>query len=390
MPKILMAESKTWNYRIQTGGRKYAKRFLKEGWSVFWLSTFLNINRIVRRREDDRALIQNWRDGLVQPEPGLTTYTPFSWLPFVNFPFLRSRLVANNALKFTYPPLKGILNASGFESPDVLWLTIPRPYSILDLVDANLLVYRMADNAGAFVGEPKLSIQLEEEICRRADVVFATAHTLVEKAREWTDNVYYLPNGVDFDFFTSPGLALPPDLARISKPRVLYVGMIDTWFDFGTFEVAARELDSYSFIIIGPCRSDNRYVQENLESVRQLPNVHVLGSRPFEQVRNYMSHSDVGIIPFESNELTNSVNPIKLFEYLASGLQVIARQLQEIESIEAPALLYDTPEEFTEKLKMAVNKNIHSRETRIRFAESNSWQSRFEQVLNLIEERLKL
>jgi glycosyltransferase involved in cell wall biosynthesis len=385
--RVLMVEFNPWEYRLQLGGHKYARGFLTSGWQVFWLTTFLNINRLIRRREDDTYFAEGWRRGVVQPEPNLSVYTPFSWLPFINAPLLRSRFVAEHSLLLTYPNLRQLLKGHQFDHPDVLWMTNPRCYSILKIVRPRLVVYRMADDIGAFPTEPAVSGQLEEALCRRADIVVATAARLVDKAKQWSNNVYHLPNGVDFDFFTAPGLEVPVDLATIPHPRVLYIGAIDSWFDFDTLDLAARRLQQFSFVLIGPV-TGGQPVSQKLAALTQLPNVHVLGSRPFDQVRNYMRHADIGVIPFLSNQLTHSISPIKLFEYLASGLAVVARRLQETERVAAPVGLYETADEFVEQLQMASTSSDVAKEKAIAFARENSWACRFEFVQQLIQTRL--
>lgn len=387
MARVLMVEFNPWEYRLQVGGHKYARGFLKAGWQVFWLTTFLNVNRLVRRREDDSYFTAGWRRGVVQPEPNLSVYTPFSWLPYINAPFLRSRLVAESSLLFTYPNLQNILRRDRFDQPDVLWMTNHRCYSILKFVHPKVIVYRMADDVGAFPTEPAVSTLLEEELCRRADIVVATAEKLVERARQWSERVYHVPNGVDFDFFTAPELSIPGDLAAIPSPRVLYVGAIDSWFDFATLDKAARQLNDFSFVIIGPVSGGERVTQP-LAALATLPNVHVLGSRPFDQVRNYMRHANVGIIPFIPNALTHSISPIKLFEYLASGLSVVASKLHETERTGAPVSLYDSPDQFVEHLKQAVVAGDEAKERSVQFAKQNSWAQRFDFVHQLIQQKL--
>jgi glycosyltransferase involved in cell wall biosynthesis len=387
VPRVLMIEFIPWEYRLQVGGHKYARGFLQAGWQVFWLTTFLNVNRLIRRREDDRYYTAGWRRGVVQPEPNLSVYTPLSLLPYINAPLLRSRFVAENSLLFTYPSLQNILQSNGFNQPDVLWMTNHRCYSILKFVQPKLVVYRMADDVGAFPTEPAVSSHLEEDLCRRADIVVATAEKLVDRAHHWSEHVYHVPNGVDFDFFTAPDLPIPTDLAALPRPRILYVGAIDSWFDFATLQQTAQQLPDYSFVLIGPVSGGER-VTRALSELETLANVHSLGSRPFDQVRNYMRHADVGIIPFIPNALTHSISPIKLFEYLASGLTVVASRLHETTRIGAPVFLYDTPAEFVEHLRQAVAASDQAKLASVQFAKENSWTRRFDFVHQLIQARL--
>jgi glycosyltransferase involved in cell wall biosynthesis len=68
----------------------------------------------------------------------------------------------------------------------------------------------------------------------------------------------------------------------------------------------------------------------DLSALERLPNVKLLGRKPYESLPSYLKGFDVGIIPFKLNELTRNVNPIKLREYLSAGLPVISTDMPEV------------------------------------------------------------
>jgi glycosyltransferase involved in cell wall biosynthesis len=378
MPKIVMAENMARD-GIQVGGHKYARGFLHAGWQVFWLANFLNVNRLLRRREDDRLYAEGWRSGVVSPAHGLYTYTPFTLLPYIKLRGLDSRYVADRSLRYTWPGLSPVLRRAGFGKVDVLWITHPRLASILDLVEHDLLVYRMADDVAQFGQEPRTITEVEQAICRRADIVFCTAHSLLEKARRWGANATYLSNGVDFDLFNGDQAAEPADLAHIPRPRLLYVGAISDWLDVDLLLAAAQRRRDLSFILVGPITGSGGIVG-SLERLGREPNVYVLGSKPFSQVPAYMRFGDIGLIPFRVNPLTHGVNPIKLFEYSACGLPVVTADLHETRRLGSPALIYQSLDMFFDCVELALAGRVALREQGISFARRNSWQSRFELV----------
>ncbi len=49
------------------------------------------------------------------------------------------------------------------------------------------------------------------------------------------------------------------------------------------------------------------------------------------------SGADAGLIPYARNELTNSIFPMKVYEYLAAGLPVVATPLPALEGVEEVA-----------------------------------------------------
>ncbi len=376
--KILMAEFHPWD-GLQVGGHKYARGFLRDGWQIFWLANFLNVNRLLRRREDDEQYIANWRVGVTSPRPGLYTYTPFALLPYIRLLGLDSHYVAHRCLRSTWPSLRKLLRRAGFSELDVLWITHPRLVSILGLVEYKTLVYRMSDDVAQFDQEAKTISDIERELCRRADLVFCTAQSLVEKASKWGANAVYLPNGVDFEMFNANRCPEPDDMASIPKPRILYLGAISDWLDVDLLSLAAQRLRNLSFVMIGPIVGSNQVATE-LAHLAEEPNVYILGSKPFNQVPAYMRSSDVGLIPFVKSELSDSINPIKLFEYAAAGLPIVSRDLLEVRNLKSQALLYTSAEEFITRIREALRDREALQAAGVEFGRANSWASRFQVI----------
>jgi glycosyltransferase involved in cell wall biosynthesis len=387
MSKVLMAEYHPWQYEVQVGGHKFGRFFLEDGHELLWLANFLNINRLLRRREDDLAYYKHWRRGWTKLDERLYTFTPFAILPYIDFPFLRSEWVASVCLKYTFPSLKKTLRQHAFDEVDVLWIGHPRLYSIVHLVKPRVLVYRMSDDIGQFALEPPTINRVEARICRQADVVFATARRLVDKARQYTERVHYLPNGVDFELFNAPEVTIPDDLAQIPAPRVLYVGAIHHWFDFELLAFLTERLADYSFVLVGPTLGPAS-VAENVQRLARRENVYALGARPFLGVRRYMRFSDVGLVPFVPNELTHKISPIKMFEYFASGLPVVAPRLDEIERSQSPAMLYSDRQECAALIVRAVHEKTRLAPAAIEFGRANSWRERYQEVREQIEASL--
>ncbi len=377
--KILMAEYQPWQHRIEDGEHKYARFFLEDGHQVFWLANFVNLNRLMRKREDDLAYIELWRQGVQEPVQGLKTFTPLAWMPYVRGPVFESEWVGLHFMRYTQPSLQKVLKHYGFDDVDLLWIGNQRLYSVAPLVKYRRMVYRMKDDVEEYGSEPRSIGRIEQRMCQQADIVFYTANRLMTKAQRYAQRTQYLPNGVDFEFFREPNLEIPADLEQIPSPRLVYVGQISHWFDFESVLAAAKTFHNYSFVLIGPVNLD-KYGQVFMQQLRELPNVHVLGSRPFAQVRAYLRYSQVGLIPFLKNSLTHAISPIKLFEYCAAGLPVVSTRLEETERLGSPALLYDTLDDFITCIQRSLDQLEVLGRAGIEFGQANTWRQRYEEA----------
>lgn len=63
------------------------------------------------------------------------------------------------------------------------------------------------------------------------------------------------------------------------------------------------------------------------------PNIHLLGHRDHRDLPAALRGADVGLIPYAINELTSSIFPMKVYEYLAAGLPVIATPLPSLAGV---------------------------------------------------------
>jgi glycosyltransferase involved in cell wall biosynthesis len=207
-----------------------------------------------------------------------------------------------------------------------------------------------------------------------ADLVLATADILYRRAKQYNDNVLLVPNGCDYDFFSRPHRNSP---YKTDKPIVLYSGAIASWVDLDLIKESAREYPDYHFVCIGGAMNDNFFdIPENLE---------VLGHKDYEDVPRYIQHANACIIPFKANQPEiKACNPIKLWEYLATGKPVVTTAIPETKVY---GVYWSTSRlQFINNIGRAVReKNLFKIRKRKQFAKKNSWENRVKTILNEIE-----
>ena len=239
------------------------------------------------------------------------------------------------------------------------------------------LVYDLMDLYSGFPEAREELVEAEEQLVSKSDIVLTTADNLYEYAKGLNKNVHMIKNGCDFQYFSNPiknGL-----LEELSdKPIVGYFGAINSWFDVESLEyVVKKNMDKY-FVFIGSI---------NTNSVRRLykyKNVFLLGEIGYEDLGGYLSYFDVCLIPFILNDLIKNTNPVKFYEYISSGKPVVSVRLPELEEYSEICYLYNTKEEFNDCIERALNEDSSIQEKRIEIAKKNSWDSRVEDIIKLI------
>ncbi len=369
--RVLMAEATDYRGPTYVGSHAIAHEFVSAGAEVFWLGTPLYPYTFFRR---DNAYtsrrIRVWREGGVR-DNGVTEYYPLTFLPVVDRPLLRSRVVAENTLRATLPRIDTVLRDFGFQAPDVAWLSNSRfSYPAAAMVRARIRACRLSDDWAHFGNVPAALLELHDELVDHADAVFVTSRRLQTKLRRRRPDAVYLPNGVSENFFRDPGPE-PAMLAPFARPRIVFVGKLDAWVDFDCIAAVGERNPAASVLVVGPGDAPRRGYPAN---------VHFTGAFPYAGLPDLLRACDVGIVPFVRNELTHAVSPLKLFEYLAAGLAVVATRLDEIEASEPPAILCDSAAEFASAVASVADGDPAGRAARIAFARRHTWPQRFAQV----------
>ena len=207
-------------------------------------------------------------------------------------------------------------------------------------------------------------------------LVVATSSKLHREAMRYRSTPALLStNGVDLDHWRQPVGRIPVDMepARNSGKCVVgYHGALARWIDFDLIRRIADD-ERYHVVLIG-YEHDESFRDSGLDDH---PCVSFLGSKSYFDLNKYAAHYDVAILPFKRYELTESVSPVKLFEYMAAGKPVVTTDLQECFKYES-CLVSDTSDLFMENLHIAAAAKNDPEYLAVLAAEANknSWHEK--------------
>jgi glycosyltransferase involved in cell wall biosynthesis len=179
-------------------------------------------------------------------------------------------------------------------------------------------------------------------------------------------------------------IPIPEDIIQIKKPIVGYIGALSDWVDFDIIKAISKEYPELSVVLIGPEFSS---VKSEIEALKQYPNIFILGAKPYKILPSYLKAFDVSIIPFKINELTLSSNPIKFYEYISSGKNVISVNLPEIKVFDDTIHIADNIEEFLQFIPTSLNEKVDV-EKFLEIAEENTWDKKADRMIEFIVQKL--
>lgn len=355
----------------------FMRRCARSGWTVVYLEPPATLIAPFK----DRGMLRRWRKwrrGLRKAEDNLYLLAPPPVLPFAN----KHRMINRFNQRLIARTVEKTLRAFGPVAVD-LYAFLPGAVDLLPRLSLKRVIYDCVDDHAAFTGliNPAVVRRMERELMARADVSFATAKQLLEERRGWGRRLYLVPNGAEYAHFATGGDGgLPADMAGIPAPIAGFVGGISDWVDLPLLSAVARRMPHVSFVLIGPVATDT-------DGLRALPNVRLLGARPYELLPRYMHHFDTCLIPFRINKLTAGVNPIKLYEYLSAGKPVVSTPLPEVVPF-GDVVEIAAGEEATVRAIERTLAPVAATEERVRrrrqVGRDNSWDTRWNAVLEHI------
>ena len=240
------------------------------------------------------------------------------------------------------------------------------------------VVFDVLDDFAQFSNVSKARIGEERELAESADLVLATSQVLYEKCAARGDAVL-LPNAGDPEHFGAVPAESP--LSGYARPVVGYFGAISDWFDADLVLRLAERRPRYSFVLIG------HTFGADVSALEKLPNVHLLGEKPYADLPAYLHGFDACIIPFKDSDLIRATHPVKVYEYMAAGKPVVARDMPELRPMSDVCDVAISDEDFEAKLDAAVSeRDPAAARKRAGFAARNTWDDRFAQLRGKMEE----
>ena len=279
--------------------------------------------------------------------------------------------------------LRRTLTQLGVRAP-VTWFVLPHLAGVVGQLGDRLSVYYCIDDYASLPDVDAVAVrQMDEELTRRADLVFVASETLLDSKRRLNPETHVSPHGVDFAHFVraqDPALPVPDDIAALPQPVVGFFGLIERWIDLGLVRWLAEQRPHWTFLMIG------RVAVPDAE-VPRLPNLVYLGRRPYESLPAYGKAFSAALIPYHLTPQVLHANPIKLREYLAMGKPIVSVSTPEIDRFSAHVRIGRTREELLAHLDAAVEVGLTPAEiaAQTALASTMTWDANLRRVIERVE-----
>lgn len=274
----------------------------------------------------------------------------------------------------------------------ILWLN---PHSAVHLCQAlgeSLVVYDITDDWAALEQPAAVKKRIEDqdaELCAKADAVIVCSKWLEQLKSQLIDTpekLSVIPNGVHPEHYRAAcdeKMAILPGMEAWTKPVLGYVGTIHPErIDVALVEAIARLLGPTggSVVLIGP-----NHLHAADRARLALPNIHMPGPVAYAQVPRYFARFDVCIVPHRITPFTESLNAIKLWEYLAAGKPIISTSVAGFRDFPQWVRIAGSASEFVAMALESLHEDPAIADGRRSEAMRNSWASRVDEVERVIQ-----
>ncbi len=121
--------------------------------------------------------------------------------------------------------------------------------------------------------------------------------------------------------------------------------------------------------------------ETSMAKLLDIANIHLLGPKDYKKLPDYLHYFDICTIPTPVNDYTNSMFPMKFYEFMAAGKPIVARNIDSLKELKDAHYSYSTPSEFVEQIDLALNNGIKDSSLCDKLAKENTWEVRLEKML---------
>jgi glycosyltransferase involved in cell wall biosynthesis len=373
---IVCFSSADWDAPLWTNKQHLMSRLARAGVRVLYVDS-LGLRRPQLGGRDGRRMLRRvatWRPVARQISRNLLRDSPLvlpgarsSGVLGVNRILLRARTRRN-------------LWFHRLERP-ILWTYVPTAVDVFDPTRFSAVVYHCVDDLAAYPGiDARAFRDAETALLRHADVAIASSRPLERHlSRSGAKELLYWPNPADTEALVGCALNGAPR----DRPVAGFVGALaEHKVDAELVREVARLLPEWRFELVGP--TGLGLPRSTFSSERFPRNVSIGTPVKPAELRTTLARFTVGIIPYARNAYTASVFPLKVFEYLASGLPVVSTSLPSLVGEVDHVAFADSPAEFANALRRASETTPDERRLRVKYARAFSWTRRTEDTLGLL------
>lgn len=357
--------------------KTHLMRILARDNRVLWVNAIANRMPTASSKDVSRIFnkLKSFTEPIREVEPNIHILNPLA------IPAYGSKNIVSINQAFLVRQVKAAMRKLGFKGV-VNMVFNPAAGMIAGRLGESELIYYCVDEYTAFTGVTDGLKRIEDDLFHKADLVVVSAERLFDTKKHLNPNTHIIRHGTDWQHFrraVDGGLEMPADVADLPRPIIGFHGLLADWVDYELIKKTAEHFANGSVVLIGKVAVD---AEEKIKVIDGVPNIHLLGRKPYADLPAYCAAFDVALNPFAINELTLAANPLKVREYLAAGLPVVSTDIPEVRVLE-DVLVGTDHSDFISKIEAALSSSKPKAAVSDAIKDE-SWEAKVEELRQLL------
>jgi glycosyltransferase involved in cell wall biosynthesis len=268
----------------------------------------------------------------------------------------------------------------------LLWVNPHYAAHLIDHVEYSALVYDVTDDWSS-MSQPEYRknrmLKQDAILASKADTIIVCSPRLYELKKIFHRPLFLIPNGVDYESYilASTKANTPSELTEMETPIFGYTGSLHPdRLDVELLVKLGKKLRKGSIVLVGP----DMLPFTMRAALMNTPHIHFLPPVDYLAVPEITCAFDVCIVPHLVNDFTNSLHPLKLLEFMASGKPVVSTPVAGFRDQKELVRLADNPEDFYLQMIEALHEDESISMLRQQYASENTWENRLESIDNIL------
>lgn len=239
-------------------------------------------------------------------------------------------------------------------TPDIIWSFDPYVFQNLKSFNSKAVkIYHPVDVHYT---------NLEFDLIKSANVVFSTAHLILDKFKVIDKPKYFINHGLANHFIQ---LENPLDeFDFIDEDKAIKIGYVGNLrylhLDYLKLFQTIESHPTCHFYFVGPYESSNlnqsqKQFDDEIEQLKKYDNVFLLGANPSSKIPSFLSKMDMLWMCYKGAEKpAEMANPHKMLEYLSSGKPVVTHYIDEYKDLAELIVMVDDHDDYLSKFSHVV------------------------------------
>ena len=223
-----------------------------------------------------------------------------------------------------------------------------------------------------------------QQILSLSDVVLTNCEPVRQSMLKYSDDIRLVPNALELPEAVAADTDLPKELEDLEGPVLGYVGNLSSRIDIELLEYVATSRPAWNLVLIGSV-----HLSKEILKLDVYDNVHFLGVKKYHEAQQYIRSFDVAIVPHLNNEMTQYMNPLKVFVYFSLNVPTVSTEIENLGELRELIYVARDQKDFVRKVELALEQRSDSLSAdHMELLRQNSWEERVKTILGLIEEEL--